>query len=134
MNNLEALEQQKLIQYLKIKNYFVFSITNENNHSFLNKHIALRIEAKNKKMGKVKGTPDLIVFCKNNNKTLFIEMKKQKKILKNGNKSKVNLASKEQLDFVNEINNNDKYKNNVRIARICYGFDEALDFIKKEDI
>ena len=132
-NQQESIEQSMLIEYLRVRKYFVFSITNENNHSFLNKLVSIRIESKNKKMGKIKGTPDLVVFCKNNNKTLFIELKRKKKILKNGSESKINLASSEQIEFINEINNNDKYIDNVRIGKVCYGWEDAKLFIQEQD-
>ena len=121
----ETQEQQKLIQWLRINNIFHFAPMNENKHSFLNKAVAIKQEQKAKKMGKVAGTSDIIVML--DSKILFIELKKRKKVLKSGKLSTSNSTLYEsQKEFLNKVN---EYK--YATGKVCYGFDEAISFIKE---
>ena len=123
----ESQEQQKLIQWLKLKRLFYFAPINENNHSSLNRRVAVFQEVKARSMGKVKGTSDLIVMLPN--KILFIELKKQGKILKSGKTSHSNSkVSKEQIAFIEKAN---KYP--YAIAKVCYGYAHAIDFINENN-
>ena len=99
----EEEEQKALIIYLKRNNYFFFANVNENKQSFTNKHLATKIEAKSKSMGKVKGVSDLCVFTENT--IIFIELKKQRPVLKSGKLGKpTNDATEEQKGFIAKVN------------------------------
>lgn len=116
----EEEEQKALIRYLKKNNYFFFANVNENRQSFTNKLLATKIEAKSKSMGKVKGVSDLTVFTENI--IVFIELKKQRPILKNGNLgTPINKPTYEQMQFIANINNF-KYA----YGFVAYGCDEAI--------
>lgn len=119
----EQTEQQELILWLKKNKYFFFSANNENSHSFNNRQVAIKIEQKAKSMGKIKGVSDLCIFTNEN--ILFIELKRQKPILKNGNLGKAkNDASKEQLDFIEKVSSYHYAK-----GYVVYGCDEAIKII-----
>lgn len=121
----EKTEQIELINYFKKNNYFYFSIGNENNHSFLNKQLAIKIEAKNKAMGKIKGVPDLCIFTENT--IIFLELKRQRPILKSGKLGiPTNKPTEEQMQFIAKAN---RYK--YAHGFIAYGCDDAIEFINK---
>ena len=95
----EDTEQEELVKWLIKNNYFFFATKNENNQSFNNRLVAIKIEAKAKARGKIKGTPDLCIFT--DNKIVFMELKRQKPILKSGKLGKpTNDATKEQLNKI----------------------------------
>lgn len=122
----EAQEQQKLIQWLRLKKIFHFAPINENNQSFSNRLVAMKIEAKNKSMGKVAGVSDVIVMLPN--KILFVELKRARKVLKSGKLSTANTkVSPEQKKFLESVNKNFNYAE----AKVCYGFSEAVEFIER---
>ena len=99
----EEEEQKALIIYLKRNNYFFFANVNENKQSFTDKLLATKIEAKSKSMGKVKGVSDLCVFTENT--IIFIELKKQRPVLKSGKLGKpTNDATDEQIEFIAKVN------------------------------
>lgn len=126
MTPTEAQEQQKLIQWLRLKKVFHFAPINENNQSFSNRLVAMKIEAKSKAMGKVAGVSDVIVML--DNKILFVELKRARKVLKSGKLSVSHTkVSKEQKDFINSINERFSYSE----AKVCYGFNEAREFIEE---
>ena len=112
----EYQEQQKLVNWLKVNNIFHFSTNNENQMSSHDKLTAVKMEAKSKSMGKVKGASDLVVMLPKY--AVFIELKRAKKSL-----SKV---SKEQLAFLDKVNN-------FEYARgfVAYGAEEAINGIKE---
>jgi len=121
----EEVEQQKLIQWLKAKKIFHFAPMNENKQSFTSRGVALKLEAKARSMGKVKGISDVIVMLED--KILFIELKRARKTLKSG---KLTIShtkvSPEQISFLNKIN--ERFKSYAE-AYICYGAEEAKDII-----
>lgn len=120
----EEIEQQTLIRYLKKNNYFFFANVNENKQSFTNKLIATKIEAKSKSMGKIKGVSDICVFTENT--IVFIELKKQRPILKSGKLgTPTNKATEEQMQFIAKVNN---YK--YAYGFVAYGCDEAVEILK----
>lgn len=120
---LESDEQKMLVQWLNLKNITHFAITNENNHSSLNRTVAMKMEAKSKSMGKHKGASDIVVLLPN--KILFIELKRRRKLLKNGCTSITHTkVSKHQYEFMTMVNKFDYAK-----AEVCYGFDEAKELI-----
>lgn len=111
---LETDEQKTVIQYLRLKKIHHFAIVNENNHSKLNRLVAMKIEAKNKAMGKIKGVSDLVVFTPN--KILFIEMKR----------TKGSTTSKQQKEFLEKVS---LYP--YAVGRVCKGAGAAIEFIEE---
>lgn len=121
----EAIEQQKLIQWLRLKKIFHYATTNENNSFMQNRKYAMIAEQKAKAQGKLKGVADVTVLLPN--KILFIELKKQGKKLKNGNISYSNSkVSDEQKAFLEKVNSFDYAE-----GRVCYGFEAAKNFIEE---
>lgn len=121
----EAIEQQKLIQWLRLKKIFHYATTNENNSFMQNRKYAMIAEQKAKAQGKLKGVADITVLLPN--KILFIELKKQGKKLKNGNISHSNSkVSDEQIAFLEKVNSFDYAE-----GRVCYGFEAAKNFIEE---
>ena len=122
----EAQEQQKLVKWLRLKKIFHFAPINENQGSFTNRKVAMIQEAKAKSMGKIKGTSDLVVMLPN--KILFIELKRAKRKLKSGKYSTSHTkTSPEQLEFLQTVVDDFDYAD----AFVCYGFEEAREFIEK---
>jgi len=122
----EIVEQQKLVQWLRLKKIFHFAPMNENKQSFSNRTVALKLEAKAKSMGKMKGVSDVIVMLPN--KILFIELKRARKRLKSGKQSISHTkVSDEQKSFLNSINE-EFYK--YSYATVCYGAKEAIEVIE----
>lgn len=121
MKKEEDFEQRKVVQHLEIykkqgKILFFFSVANGGSRNML--------EAINlKKQGVRAGVSDLCVILKD--KVLFIEMKKLPKKLKSGKLSYSGISvSESQIEFINIVNSSD-----VVIAKVCYGYFEAIDFI-----
>lgn len=110
---LEETEQKAFIQWLRLNNIFHFAIMNENNFSFLDRDLAIKLQAKAKAMGALKGASDTVVFTKG--KILFIELKRLK-----GSK-----VSKEQLAFGEEVN-----KYDYASYYICNGYLEAIKTVE----
>ena len=75
----------------------------------------MKIEAKAKSMGKIKGTSDLIVLLES--KILFIELKRLKG----------SVTSKEQKAFIEKVN---LYP--YAVGKICKGAVEAIEFIESQ--
>ena len=124
MKQLEHNEQVALVKYLQLKKIPHFAVVNEAQQSSMNKMMAIRVGAKQKAAGKIKGVSDIVVMLPN--KILFIELKRQRKKLKNGKLSQENLASKEQLDFLESINKLDYAE-----GFVAYGSREAILFIEE---
>ena len=121
----EAVEQKKLVQWLKLKKIFHYATTNENNSYKQNRKYAMIAEQKAKSQGKLKGVADITILLPN--KILFIELKKQGKRLKNGNISHSNSkVSDEQISFLEKVNSFSYAE-----GRVCYGFEEAKNFIEE---
>lgn len=120
----EDIEQIKVVNYLKKNNIYHFAVINENDMSEKNKTMAAILGRKNYIMGKLAGVSDLVVFTPA--KILFIEMKKQHRILDNGQKSKLEMRSKEQINFADNVIVYD-----YADYAVCYGADEAIDFISQ---
>ena len=115
----ERSEQTAVHEWCKTKRLVSFAIPNGGS-----RHIK---EATNlKKEGVTAGVSDYCVILPH--VVLFIEMKRRAKILKSGQLSLAGLVvSDKQYDFLTHINNT-----NVCKGRVCYGSDEAIDFIKEE--
>jgi len=122
MKNLEHQEQVKVVNYLNIlkkqkKIITFFAIPNGGSRH--------KLEAINlKREGVVSGVPDLCILLKDY--TLYIEMKRPKKILKSGKKSSENLASEEQLAFIESLEST-SYAYGV----VAYGFEEAYKYVEE---
>jgi len=122
----EAQEQQRVVQWLRMKKIFFFSPTNENNTYKQDRRYAMIAEQKAKATGKVKGVSDLVIFLPN--KILFIEMKRQGVKLKSGKISHSNSKiSPEQLAFLDKVN---KYPYSK--GYVAYGFDEVVKIVESE--
>ena len=115
----ERQEQIMLHEYCKLKNLISFAVPNGGTRH--------KLEAINlKREGVTKGVSDYVVLLPN--KILFIEMKRKKKKLKNGNLSTSHTStSKEQLEFIKRAN-----KYDYVTATVCYGYMEARELIEKE--
>lgn len=121
----EAVEQQKLVQWLRLKKIFHYATTNENNSYKQDRKYAMIAEQKAKSQGKLKGVADITVLL--TNKILFIELKKQGKVLKNGTVSHSNsIVRDEQKAFLEKVNSFDYAE-----GRVCYGFESAKNFIEE---
>jgi len=121
---LEDTEQKILVQYLRLKKIFHFSPINENQGSSTNRNVAIRVEAKAKSMGKLKGVSDLVVFMPK--QILFIELKRAKKVLKSGKLSTSHTkVSDEQKSFLKRANEFPYAK-----GYVCYGAEEAIKIIE----
>ena len=121
MKNLEQKEQKLFVKWLNLKNIFHFAVKNESGTNFNGR--GKMIGANDASMGKLKGVSDLIVMLDDG--ILFIEMKRPRKILKNGSKSCENLLKPEQKQFLDKVNNF-KYAKGYA----CYGFDEAKQTVE----
>ena len=120
----EDTEQEELVKWLIKNNYFFFATKNENNQSFNNRLVAIKIEAKAKARGKIKGTPDLCIFT--DNTIVFMELKRQKPILKSGKLGKAtNDATKEQLEFLAKVND---YK--YAYGAVAFRCDDAVKILE----
>lgn len=122
---IEAEEQKCLVQWLRLNNIMHFAPVNENNTFKQNKTYAMIAEQKARAAGKLKGVSDIIVLL--DNKILFIELKRRKKVLKNGSLSISHTqVSKEQYDFLTRVS-----KFDYADSALCYGWTEAKEFIEK---
>lgn len=122
---LEDFEQEVFVNHLRKNKIDFFAPINENSFSFLSPKLAVMIEAKAKKMGKLKGVLDLVIFL--DDFILFMEFKRRPKLLKSGKLSYTNSkTSDDQKDFIEMLK---KYKYTKSV--ICYGYDEAIEFIKE---
>ena len=121
----EAQEQEKLVYWLRIKKIFHWATTNENNTYGQNRKYAMIAENKAKRGGKLKGVSDLTVMLPHI--ILYIELKRQPKVLKSGKKSTSHTkTSREQLDFIEKVNQYPYAK-----GKVCYGFEEARAYIEE---
>ncbi|ARR04567.1 MULTISPECIES: VRR-NUC domain-containing protein [Campylobacter] len=106
---LEEQEQIKFVSWLRVKKIRHIHIANERMCSVVYKK-------KLKALGTYAGFPDLMIFLPN--RTLFIEMKRSDKRL-----SRVSKEQNKWLEFLNLLDEGS--------AKVCYGADEAIDFVKE---
>ena len=106
---LEEQEQMKFVSWLRVKKIRHIHIANERMCSVVYKK-------KLKALGTYAGFPDLMIFLPN--RTLFIEMKRSDKRL-----SRVSKEQSEWLEFLNLLDEGS--------AKVCYGADEAIEFVKE---
>lgn len=110
--------QCDIVQYLrelKQSNKIVcfYAVINESNYTTSPKAI---------KQGMIKGVSDLVILLQNH--TLYLELKKDRPILKSGKKSKADYQKSEQKYFqamINKTVNNSYY--------CSYGYDESKSII-----
>lgn len=109
----ETQEQKALIQWLKLKKIFYFSVANG---AVLRGNAMQRARQMNKlkSEGLIVGTSDLIVMIKD--KILFIELKRVKG----------STTSQAQKDFVTKV---DKFT--YAVGRVCKGAKMAIEFIEE---
>lgn len=123
-------EQVEFIEYLALmekqkKIVTFFAVNNENNSHRQNRKYAIIAEVKAKKTGKKKGVSDICVILKN--KVVFIEMKRQPRVLKDGTFSKSKAQpTLEQKQFLLDISNSD-----VCVGSVCWGSREAIQFLEQ---
>ena len=119
----EAIEQQALVQYLKKKGYFFFATNNENNTFKQDRKYAMIAEQKAKANGKLKGVSDLCIFTTNT--IVFLELKRQRPILKNGKLgTPKNKPSEEQHEFIAKVNGY-----HYAYGCVAYGCDESIKIL-----
>ncbi|ANE34360.1 VRR-NUC domain-containing protein [Campylobacter hyointestinalis subsp. lawsonii CCUG 27631] len=106
---LEEQEQMKFVSWLRVKKIRHIHVANERMCSVVYKK-------KLKALGTYAGFPDLMIFLAN--RTLFIEMKRSDKRL-----SRVSIEQSEWLEFLNLLDEGS--------AKVCYGADEAIEFVKE---
>lgn len=121
----EEAEQKELVVWLKKCGFFFFATNNENNSYKQNRKYAMIAEVKARATGKLKGTLDLCVF--GNDKIFFIELKRQKPILKSGKLgTPKNKPTVEQEAFLLQSN---KYE--YCVSFVAYGADDAINQLKE---
>lgn len=104
----EDQEQEVFIQYLRLKGYDYFRVPNETYTKSWSQ------KAKNKRLGVVKGIPDLFVI--KDNKLIAVEMKRRK-----GGRT-----TPEQKEWIEKLNNA-----GVKAA-VCNGHEAAINFVEGE--
>ena len=121
----ESFEQKKFVSFLRANNIFHWATNNENNSYRQDRHYAMIAESKAKAVGKLKGVADVTVML--DNKILFVEMKRQRKMLKSGKYSTSHTKlSDGQQAFLDRVNTFD-----YAVGTVCYGADEAIAFVKR---
>lgn len=104
---LEEQEQALFVQWLELKSLVFSAIP----HSTFTK--SWKVKARNKAMGVRPGVPDMMVIA--GSKLVFIELKR----LKGG------VISKYQKQWIKDL-----HECNDVIAGICYGYEDAKQFIQ----
>jgi hypothetical protein len=80
---------------------------------------------KQKKSGKKSGASDVCIIL--TDRVLFIEMKKNKKKLKNGKFSKAGISvADSQIEFLDTVS-----LSNAVDGAVCYGTEDAINYVKK---
>ena len=121
----EDEEQKAVVEWLRVKRIKHYANVSENQGSFLNKRITMQIQSKAKKMGAIRGVPDLTIFLPD--KILYIEMKRKMKILKSGKFS--NADSKPSLDQLAFMEWASKLP--YVLVEVGYGAEDAIKKILK---
>ena len=122
---LEETEQIITVKYLEFlyrKKVIIdyWATLNENKEAR-----SIRVGVKLKQLGKKKGISDLTIIFKNF--TLYLEMKRELKTLKNGKMSNSHSKpNREQIEFINRMNTT---KHNI--ATVAYGSKMAINIINK---
>ncbi len=115
----ENLEQEKLANYLRANNYLFYKSPSETYTT------SWKQKRKNKLEGVTKWFPDTTIILKNK-ALLFIELKRQKRKLKNWKLWKSpSVVSEEQKEWIKKLNEIPNIQ-----AEICYWADEAIKLIE----
>ena len=120
---LEDEEAEALSSYLKAKGIWHTHVPNE---------IKAKPQyyAKRKRMGVSKGFPDYCILVPTVTQgicTVFIELKRQRKVLKNGKiGASPSATSEEQISWILELNKCESTE-----AIICYGAEEAIEYVEE---
>jgi len=129
---LESEEAKVFTQVMKLLNLRIHKIKQENTINPKNSRSAWGFIAKEKAMGWVKGVSDYLVYIKPEQskdgkaKTLFIELKRKKRVLKSGKLGKSpSTVSDEQIEFLEDITKTEGVHGNI-----CYGSEESENFVK----
>lgn len=123
-NNEEHIECIQLVAFLRSKNLLFTHINNE----MYTKSWSQKRKAKEE--GVSGGVPDYIIFVDKKKSSvnrpvlIFIEMKKQKKVLKNGKISLENMLSEKQKIWIEALDSVADVE-----ALVCYGFEEAKTYL-----
>jgi hypothetical protein len=121
MHNTEHTEQVTLVRWFRdtypAGHYRIFAVPNG---EFRHKSVAQRLNSE----GVTSGISDLIILDRVKHRVLFLEMKKTRKTLKNGSPSKENLASPEQIEFL-------EFVNGIECCDgiVAYGYLEAKELV-----
>lgn len=121
----EEIEQIAFVNWLKLKKIEHFAVVNENAMSGINRFMATKIASRSKRMGKRKGTSDIVVMLPK--QILFIEMKKCQGIRKDGKRRNVNMLEDEQKAFLDNVDTFPYAK-----GFVAYGCNEAIEIIESE--
>ena len=123
----EDTEGANLATRLRDNDYYFTHIANESGLSW-SKWIVIMM-AKKKRLWTSKWIPDYFIIWKNGS-MIFIELKRQKKVLKNWKLwASPSVVSEEQIKWIDKLNT----INNV-YAEICYWKKESVQFIEKIEI
>lgn len=121
-------EDQEAKDFAKLLNMMGYKFTHIANEIDIPGKGAIIAGAKGRAMGVSKGFPDYMIISKSGS-LVFIELKRQRKILKNGklgaSPSKVQPEQVEWIDRLSQLQN-------VH-ATICYWYRDALAFISNID-
>ncbi len=119
----ENEESESLANWLRWNNYFFTHIANE---SWLPPKVAMLASKRKKRMWLSPWFPDFCIVLKRRS-LLFIEMKRQKKILKNWTIGKSpSVTSEEQIMWQNQLWSIENVE-----SLICYWANEAIQKIKE---
>lgn len=119
----EKQEWEKLANILKAKQYKFTHIANE---IWISGKVWMLVNKNKKLQWLSKWFPDYCIILKRWS-LLFIELKRQRKILKSGKLwASPSIISKEQIEWLEALNKIPNVE-----AHICYGCDEAIVLIEK---
>ena len=119
----ENQEAEALAKWLRSHSYRFTHIANE---SGLPPRVAMLASVRKKRMGTSPGFPDYCVILRRGS-LAFIELKRQKAILKNGKQgASPSTISEEQIEWIKALQEIDNVS-----ACVCYGWQEAVETIQK---
>jgi len=122
----EQQEGERLATRLRIKNYKSTHIANEIG---IRGKIWMLVNKKKKKQWLSRGFPDYCIILKSK-KLLFIELKRQRRVLKNWKLgASPSVTSQEQTEWIECLNEVWGVQ-----AEICYGADESIELIERLEL
>lgn len=121
---LEAYEQMLLVEYLEDKGLKFTAIPNS---TFTKSYMQ---QMKNKATGLRPGLCDILVLVPTATQgicTIWIELKRKRKILNNGKLgASPSTTSEQQIEWIQELNKCESTE-----ARICFGAEESIAYIEE---